>query len=74
MSKYHFERLVRYEECNEPPNQYALDHLTAWLALVLSTLRLLIVVVGLVLVVVALVAAGAADQVVEVLRQWPFIP
>jgi hypothetical protein len=39
-----------------------------------SVLRLLIVVVGLVLVVVALVAAGAADQVGEVLLQWPLIP
>lgn len=39
-----------------------------------SVLRLLIVVVGMVLIVLALVAVGAADQVGEVLRDWPVIP
>ncbi|GIK40361.1 MAG: hypothetical protein BroJett011_41940 [Chloroflexota bacterium] len=39
-----------------------------------SVLRLLIVVVGLVLVVVALIAAGAANQVGNILAHWPILP
>lgn len=40
----------------------------------INVLRSLIIVTGLVLVVVALVAAGAPDEVSQVIKHWPIIP
>lgn len=40
----------------------------------ITTLQLLIVIVGLVLIVLVLAVVGAADQVVPLLQNWPLIP
>lgn len=80
----------RLQHHRNPLTKHQLERMPTWLVFIVylaylraiqpqripevTVMRTLIIVVGLVLTVVALVAAGAPNTVVDIIKHWPLIP
>jgi hypothetical protein len=80
----------RFKHHRNPLTKQQLERMPTWLVFMIyltylraiqpqrtpevAVIRTLIIVVGLVLTVVALVAAGAPNTVVDIIKHWPLIP